>query len=414
MKLKYLSLLVLLGLIGFGSACRKHAAAIEDKPGKIKVGIVFDIGGKNDRSFNAAAWEGVKRAKNDLDITLRDVEPGNPMSIEPAMRAFAEQNFDLIIGVGFAQGPIMQRVAKDFPNIKFAIIDGVIFEDDGKTPMKNVASLVFREHEGSYLVGMIAALKSKTGVLGFLGGMDIPLIHRFETGYKEGAQSINPNIKVIDNYVGVTDGAWNNPGKGKELAMAQIGKGDLDVGYYVDATPAESLSFPTLSERHIEDGKYQLAPLMTYDYRILAPAEWSEKVMGKDWPDLIGLPWLATPPHSAHRRLLDDIFRPLGSLPKRVAFTDQEEAMIDFVESGICLSLARDAIIDRITRKRNFVIADKVTLTCDLSFACLSSRRHEPVISHAFSAMRTVWDLEPANAAPAPVAAPRSRKTARI
>src|ERR1700755_2552528 len=167
MKFKYLFLIALLTVIGLGSACQKHIAALQ-KEGKLKVGIVFDIGGKNDRSFNAAAWEGVKRAQRDLDITLRDVEPGNPMSIEPAMRAFAERNFDLIIGVGFAQGPIMQRVAKDFPNIKFAIIDGVIFDEDGKTPLPNVASLVFREHEGSYLVGMIAAMKSKTGVLGFL------------------------------------------------------------------------------------------------------------------------------------------------------------------------------------------------------------------------------------------------------
>ncbi|MBR1215853.1 LysR family transcriptional regulator [Bradyrhizobium sp. JYMT SZCCT0180] len=195
--------------------------------------------------------------------------------------------------------------------------------------------------------------------------------------------------------------------------LAQIGRADLDVGYYVDATPAESLSFPSFSERHIEDGKYQLAPLMSYPYRVIAPAEWSDRVLGKDWPDLIGLPWLATPPHSAHRRLLDNIFRPMGSLPKRVAYADQEEAMIDFVESGICLSLARDCTLDRITRKRNFVIADTVTVTCDLSFACLTSRRHEPVISHAFSAMQAVWDLKPTNALPAPVAAPRSRKSAR-
>src|SRR6478672_7028749 len=173
----------------------------------IKVGIVFDIGGKNDRSFNAAAWEGVKRAQHDMDVCLYDVEPGNPTSIEPAMRAFAERNVDLVIGVGFAQSPIMQKVATDYPNIKFAIVDGVIMEADGKTPKKNVASLVFREHEGSYLVGMIAASKSKTGVLGFVGGMDIPLIHRFETGYEEGARSINPNIKVVSNYVGVTDSA---------------------------------------------------------------------------------------------------------------------------------------------------------------------------------------------------------------
>lgn len=195
--------------------------------------------------------------------------------------------------------------------------------------------------------------------------------------------------------------------------LAQIGRGELDVGYYVDATPPESLASGAMPERTIDDGKFQLSPLMSYDYRVIAPAEWSDKVLGKDWADLAGLPWLATPPHSAHRRLIDDIFRPMGSLPKRVAFTDQEEAMIDFVESGICLSLARDYIIDRVTRKRNFVVADKVALTCDLSFACLTSRRHEPVISHAISAMQTVWDLKPANAAPAPIAAPRPRRSVR-
>lgn len=216
-----------IALIAFAtllSSCTQHTEARRDNC-KAKVGIVFDIGGKNDRSFNAAAWEGVKRAEKELDICLYDVEPGNPTSIEPAMRAFAEKNFDLVIGVGFAQGPIMQKVALDYPNNKFAIVDGVIFEADGKTPLKNVASLVFREHEGSYLVGMIAASKSKTGTIGFLGGMDIPLIHRFKTGYAEGARSVNPGIKVIDNFVGVNDSAWNNPGKGKELSLAQIEKG---------------------------------------------------------------------------------------------------------------------------------------------------------------------------------------------
>ncbi len=220
-KLIFVFLIILSAI--FATSCTK-TEAIEDN-GKIKVGIVFDIGGKNDRSFNAAAWEGVQKAEKNFDIVLRDVEPGNPTSIEPAMRAFAEKDFDLIIGVGFAQGPIMQKVATDYPNIKFAIVDGVIFEADGKTPKKNVASLVFREHEGSYLVGMIAAAKSKTGKLGFIGGMDIPLIHKFETGYKEGAESINPDIKIIPNYVGVTDHAWNNPGKGQELARSQIEKG---------------------------------------------------------------------------------------------------------------------------------------------------------------------------------------------
>lgn len=223
--IKLLFAIIIVGLMGLINFSCSKTSATAKKEGKIKVGIVFDIGGKNDRSFNAAAWEGVRRAEKDLDISLRDVEPGNPTSIEPAMRAFAEKGFDLIIGVGFAQGPIMQKVANDYPNIKFAIVDGVIFEADRKTPKKNVASLVFREHEGSYLVGMIAASKSKSGVLGFIGGMDIPLIHRFATGYEEGAKSVNPNIRIIDNYCGVTDGAWNNPGKGKELALSQISQG---------------------------------------------------------------------------------------------------------------------------------------------------------------------------------------------
>jgi len=223
MKSKIVLLLIAINCLLLFTSCGSRIEA--QKQCQIKVGIVFDIGGKNDRSFNAAAWDGVRRAEKDLPICLYDVEPGNPTSIEPAMRAFAEKDFDLIVGVGFAQGPIMQKVADDYPNIKFAIIDGVIMEADGKTPKKNVASLVFREHEGSYLVGMIAASKSKSGVLGFVGGMDIPLIHRFKTGYAEGARSINPNIKVIDNYVGVTDAAWNNPGKGKELALSQIGQG---------------------------------------------------------------------------------------------------------------------------------------------------------------------------------------------
>src|SRR6476469_5546658 len=217
--------IILAGLVAVLSSGCATLTEAKREGCNIKVGIVFDIGGKNDRSFNAAAWEGVQKAEKDMPICLYDVEPGNPTSIEPAMRAFAEKNFDLVIGIGFAQSPIMQKVAADFPNVNFAIVDGVIFEADGKTPMHNVASLVFREHEGSYLVGMIAASKSKTGVLGFVGGMDIPLIHKFETGYAEGAKAVNPDIKIYDNYVGVTDSAWNNPGKGKELSLAQIEKG---------------------------------------------------------------------------------------------------------------------------------------------------------------------------------------------
>src|SRR5436309_13504199 len=231
MKLKILlALFVVSALVFVASSCNRASYGADDKS-KPHIGIVFDIGGKDDRSFNAAAWAGVKCAetgmmpdgktscgKPALDIVLRDVEPGNPTSIEPAMRAFAERGYDLIIGVGFAQAPIMEAVARDYPNIHFAIVDGV-------SDLPNVASLVFKEHEGSYLVGLIAAKTSKTGTIGFLGGMDIGLIHRFEGGYEEGAKAVNPNIRVIQNYVGVTDAAWNNPGKGKEIALAQINKG---------------------------------------------------------------------------------------------------------------------------------------------------------------------------------------------
>jgi basic membrane protein A and related proteins len=214
-KVLGLGLALVLGLAV--SACRDLSYAAED-PGKVHVGIVFDSGGKDDRSFNAAAWRGVRRAAKDFPIVLRDAEPGDPASLEPAMRAFAEVGYNLVIGIGFAQTPIVESVAKDYPKVNFAIVDGV-------SDLPNVASLVFKEHEGSYLVGMIAAHTSKTGVIGFVGGMDVPLIHKFEVGYEEGARSVDPKIQVIQNYVGVTEAAWNNPGKGKELAVAQIGKG---------------------------------------------------------------------------------------------------------------------------------------------------------------------------------------------
>jgi len=200
------------------AACRPAGSGASRDASKVHVGIVFDIGGKDDRSFNAAAWQGVSRAAKTLPIVLRDAEPGDATSIEPAMRAFAEENYELIIGVGFAQTPHIEAVAKDYPDLNFAIVDGV-------SQLPNVASLIFKEHEGSYLVGMIAAMTSKSGILGFVGGMDIPLIHKFAVGYEEGAKAVSPSVRVIPNYIGVTDTAWNDPVKGKELARTQIEKG---------------------------------------------------------------------------------------------------------------------------------------------------------------------------------------------
>ncbi len=198
--------------------CSTRDTAAEAGNYRAKVGIVFDIGGKDDRSFNAAANVGMLRARKELPILLRDVEPGDPTSLEPALRAFAQYGYQLITGVGFAQGPIIRQVAADYPQLHFVLIDSV-------ADLPNVASLLFKEHEGSFLVGMIAAYQSKSGILGFVGGMDIPLIHKFATGYEEGARYVNPNIRVLKNYVGITDAAWNNPGKGRELANAQYEQG---------------------------------------------------------------------------------------------------------------------------------------------------------------------------------------------
>jgi basic membrane protein A len=218
MSIRFLAALFCLLVAVPAPGCATRDISAEAGANKTRVGIVFDIGGKDDRSFNAAAYEGVLRAKKDLPIILRDVEPGDPTSIEPAQRAFAQFGYNLVVGVGFAQGPVLTNVAKDFPQLHFVLIDSV-----AESP--NVASLLFKEHEGSFLVGMIAAATSKTGILGFVGGMDIPLIHKFKTGYEEGARYVNPNIKVLQNYVGITDTAWNNPGKGRELANAQYEQG---------------------------------------------------------------------------------------------------------------------------------------------------------------------------------------------
>jgi basic membrane protein A len=218
---------VLAGAAAGALACRPSGAAAagqDTRPAaagaraKLHVGIVFDTGGKDDRSFNAAAWVGAKRAARELPIVLRAAEPGDPASIEPALRAFAERGYDLTIGVGFAQAPIIEEVARDYPRLDFAVVDGV-------AASPNVASLLFAEHEGSYLIGMIAARVSKSGVLGFVGGMDVPLIHKFQVGYEEGVRAASPRVRVVTGYVGITEAAWNDPGRGRELAEAQIGKG---------------------------------------------------------------------------------------------------------------------------------------------------------------------------------------------
>ncbi len=184
----------------------------------LKVGLVLDKGGKDDKSFNSAAYEGATKAQKELGIELKYVEATDNNAIENLHRSLAKKDFDLIIGIGFAQTEAVTKIAAQYPDKKFAIVDGEI-------KANNVKSLLFEEHEGSYLVGALAALKSSNGKVGFIGGMDIPLIRRFEMGYKAGAEKINPKAQLTSNYIGVTGEAWNNPAKAKELALSQYNNG---------------------------------------------------------------------------------------------------------------------------------------------------------------------------------------------
>jgi basic membrane protein A len=185
---------------------------------EFKVGLVLDRGGKDDKSFNSSAYEGAMRAKKGLGVFVKYVEVADDNQFEPSLRSFAQRDFDLIIGIGFAQKDAVRKTALQFPKRHFAIIDAEV-------DASNVRSLMFEEHEGAYLIGAIAAMSSRTGKIGFVGGMDIPLIRRFAMGYEAGAKKINPQINVSANYVGITSEAWNNPPKGKELALAQYERG---------------------------------------------------------------------------------------------------------------------------------------------------------------------------------------------
>jgi basic membrane protein A and related proteins len=189
----------------------------------IKPAIVYANGGKFDKSFNEGVSNGAKKFSDETKIAVADFEPSNETQFEQALRRFAQRGQDPIIAVGFSQAVALEKVAKEFPNTHFTIIDSVV-----KLP--NVQSVVFREHEGSFLVGMLAAMASKTGKVGFVGGMDIPLVRKFQCGYEQGVKYANPNAELISNMTGTTPAAWNDPGRGAELAKGQFDRG-VDVVY---------------------------------------------------------------------------------------------------------------------------------------------------------------------------------------
>ena len=185
--------------------------------------IIFDLGGKFDKSFNESAFNGATRWAEETGGSFAEVELQSDAQREQALRRFAEAGNNPIVMAGFAFGTALDEVAADYPDTKFVIIDMVVDQP-------NVRSVVFNEHEGSYLVGMMAAMASESGTVGFIGGMDIPLIRKFACGYAQGVKAVNPDATVVANMTGTTPAAWNDPVKGSELTLAQISQG-ADVVY---------------------------------------------------------------------------------------------------------------------------------------------------------------------------------------
>ncbi len=207
----------------FGAALAVAVYAVPAFAEDVKPAVVYGTGGKFDKSFNEAAYGGAEQFKKETGIEYRDFEPTGDTQGEQALRNFASRGFNPVIGVSIAWTSAIEKVATEFPDTKFVLIDSVVDKP-------NVRSVVFKENEGSYLVGLVAGLASKTGKVGFVGGMDMPLIRKFACGYEQGARAANANIEVFQNMTGTTGAAWNDPVRGGELAKSQIDQG-ADVIY---------------------------------------------------------------------------------------------------------------------------------------------------------------------------------------
>jgi basic membrane protein A and related proteins len=204
----------------------------------VNVGVVFDLGGRGDKSFNDGAYIGAERAERELGVRVRFVEPGDGSDREAGLRLLAAEHMDLVIGVGFIFTDDLTQLAKEYPNTYFAGVDYAVSTDKAGNPIPpppNLAALKFREEQGSFLVGALAALMSKTKKVGFVGGMDFPLIQKFEMGYKAGVKHVCPSCDVVSQYAGITPEAFRNPGKGKELALNQYQSG-VDVIFHASGS----------------------------------------------------------------------------------------------------------------------------------------------------------------------------------
>lgn len=208
--------------------------AREGKGKEPRVALLLSVGGLGDKSFNDSAHEGLMKAKKELPVKVFEGQPSMIAEDERYLRTYAARGFDLIIAVGFLMKSAVVKVAKDFPNTRFALIDAGV-DPATENPNKNIATLLFKEHEGSYLVGAAAVLASKTGKIGFVGGMEIPLIHKFQLGYEEGAKKVKPDVEIQVQYAGSGPEAFSDPVKGKQLAEGMIRQG-VDVIFHASGS----------------------------------------------------------------------------------------------------------------------------------------------------------------------------------
>jgi basic membrane protein A len=222
------------GLALLAAACaRKAEPPPSARAGAPIIGLVFDVGGRGDKSFNDQAYAGLERARKELGITFHTLETGEGADREAAMRQLAAGDAQLIFGVGFLFTDDIRKLAREFPDKKFACIDYTVTPGDTLPP--NLVALKFKEEEGSFLVGSLAGLLSKTGKVGFVGGMEIPLIKKFEAGYLAGVHAVRPKTQVIIKYAGTTGTAFKDPTKGKELALAEYNQG-ADIIYHASGS----------------------------------------------------------------------------------------------------------------------------------------------------------------------------------
>lgn len=232
-----------------------------------QIGLVFDVGGKGDKSFNDSAYRGLDWAKNGSDkyealpINFTTIEPGSGgAGRESAMRMMASQGFDLVIGVGYLFSDTARSLAESFPNVNFAVVD---YSAGDEAPPSNLVGLTFKEQQGGFLVGALAAMKTETDKVGFVGGMASPLIKKFEAGFRSGAWYVNPDLEISTKYVGTTGSAFANPAKGKELAKAMFNN-NVDVIFH-----AAGLSGSGVIEAAAETGNYAIG--VDSDQNYLAP-----------------------------------------------------------------------------------------------------------------------------------------------